>query len=118
VRYGQASEDTGALLDAQRIIKAIHPAFMKRRRDGTPEGVYWKLNADLTVIPGMEATSPNDDALSGWLVYSLVRQALVSSRGAAAVVPLLGIQPRRSTGGFPRLPMSYRLDGYGCPLVL
>lgn len=66
------------LQDAENLIKTLHPHFLKRNpRDGTPRGLYWKLNSDLAVIPGLDKPGPNDDALLGWLMYSLVRKERV-----------------------------------------
>ena len=42
-------------------------------------GLHWKMNSDLTPIPGLGNPYPNDDALSGYLMYSLVQHAVVST---------------------------------------
>ena len=74
LRYAQATGQDKPLQQAEQIIKSIHPRFMCYNLDGSPRGVYWKMNADLTVIPGLEGAGPNDDALAGWIVYSLIRE--------------------------------------------
>lgn len=61
------------LLYAENLIKTIHPLFVAHDEAGKPLGVYWKLSYDMSVIKGLEGVYPNDDALSGWVVYSLVR---------------------------------------------
>lgn len=75
LRYYQVSGDLDALRDVVSLIKAIHPAFMQKSRTGQPLGLHWKMNSDLTPIPESGRAYPNDDALSGYLMYSLVRHA-------------------------------------------
>jgi len=36
--------------------------------------VYWKMGYDMSVIRGLEVEGPSEDCLSGWVVYSLVKQ--------------------------------------------
>ena len=75
LRYHQASADVDVLRDAVRLVKALHPSFMDKSRSGKPLGLHWKMNSDLTPIPGLGQAYPNDDALSGYLVYSLIHHA-------------------------------------------
>jgi len=44
------------------------------RGGGREGGVYWKMGYDLSVIGGVEVEGPSEDCLSGWVVYSLVKQ--------------------------------------------
>ena len=76
LRYHQASNEIEALREAVLLIKTIHPAFLhKSSISGEPMGLHWKINSDLTPIPGLGNPYPNDDALSGFLMYSLVQHA-------------------------------------------
>jgi hypothetical protein len=75
VRYSQASNDLTALREAVHLIKAIHRAFLQKSSTGQPLGLHWKLNSDLRPIRELNGAYPNDDALSGYLVYSLVHHA-------------------------------------------
>jgi len=53
----------------QKLIKGIRPYFFSGK------GVYWKMNYDLKIIPGLENTHPNSDALSAFVVYNLAKFA-------------------------------------------
>jgi hypothetical protein len=77
LRYHQVSGDVGALRQAVHLIKTLHPAFMHKSGAGKPLGLRWKVNTDLTPIAGLGQAYPNDDALSGYLMYTLVRHASV-----------------------------------------
>jgi hypothetical protein len=75
LRYYQVSGDHDALRDAIQLIKALHPAFLQKSMTGQVLGLHWKMNVDLTSISELGNAYPNDDALSGYIVYSLVKHA-------------------------------------------
>ena len=86
------------LAHAEELIKAIHPYFVELpeeagqqrqqqqrggregvrvphgRRVGREGGVCWKIGVDTSRIRGLEVCGPSEDCLSGWVVYSLVKQ--------------------------------------------
>ena len=72
LRLAQAKGDTPTA--ASDFVKDIHPYFLKKDRKGKPIGLYWKMNADLSVINGLEDTEPNRDAFDGWLMYNLINR--------------------------------------------
>ncbi|CAM9119303.1 unnamed protein product [Phaeothamnion confervicola] len=75
LRCSQATDDPALLEDAVRIIRQVHEHFIVRReRDGRAIGLHWKLDVDLSPIRGLETALPGDDALSAWVVYSLILQ--------------------------------------------
>lgn len=75
LRYYQVSGDHDALRDVIQLIKAVHPAFLQKSITEEVLGLHWKMNVDLTSISGLGNAYPNDDALSGYIVYSLIEHA-------------------------------------------
>ena len=64
-------------------------------------GLHWKMNSDLTPIPGLGNPYPNDDALSGFLMYSLVQHASIGHEDLPSLdqeCEELGIVARRYVG--------------------
>ncbi|KAM3577930.1 hypothetical protein VYU27_000035 [Nannochloropsis oceanica] len=82
---------------AEELIKAIHPYFVQLPEEagqqqqqlqggqgdirlprggqvGREGGIYWKVGPDMSRIRGLEIRGPSEDCLSGWVVYSLVKQ--------------------------------------------
>ncbi|KAK3273189.1 hypothetical protein CYMTET_18562 [Cymbomonas tetramitiformis] len=69
-RYATESSDYGVLVEANMLIHDVHPAFFR------PDcGMLWKVNVDLSCIPGATNAVDVDDTLSAWIVYNAVQAA-------------------------------------------
>eukprot|EP00933_Yihiella_yeosuensis_P062281 TRINITY_DN65232_c0_g1_i1.p1 TRINITY_DN65232_c0_g1~~TRINITY_DN65232_c0_g1_i1.p1 ORF type:complete len:487 (+),score=89.46 TRINITY_DN65232_c0_g1_i1:66-1526(+) len=75
-RYATAAQDETASARAQKLIKQVHHSFMGYDRNGKARGLHWKMNVDLTPIPGLDHGRPSSDAISGLISYTALEQAL------------------------------------------
>jgi hypothetical protein len=66
---------------AQAPAPILRPLVSSCRSGGSVKGVRWKINVDGSAIPGLERGHPSDDALSAFIVYSLVAAAGHQERG-------------------------------------
>ena len=69
IRLAQARQKKP--VKAIELVKDVHEGFLSRDKSGNPEGLYWKVNVDMTTIRGLDFSQPNSDALNGWIVYQL-----------------------------------------------
>jgi len=66
-RFGKHTNDTKLVTEACELAMRAHPYFV-----APGSGVRWKLNVDASPIPDLEAPGPSSDALSAFLLYSLL----------------------------------------------
>jgi len=77
-RYARAASDASAVHRGIRLVKEVHPRFLARGGNGEPLGLYWKMNVDLTTIPGRERAGPSQDAVAGLIAYTALELARVA----------------------------------------
>lgn len=71
-RYYQFTGDSDILHKAMQLAKDVFSAFCERR-SGRPIGLYWKMNSDLTPIPGLIGDyGSNSDAFSAITVFNIL----------------------------------------------
>lgn len=75
-RYVQESHDQCQLDRVIRLVKQVHPAFLVPGR-----GYRWKINTDLTPIADAHPTQPTHDAVTAWIMYSLLNRLSGAQQG-------------------------------------
>jgi len=71
LRLGQESNNYSRVHQAACWAKVLFPHFF----DSVNGGIRWKLNIDSTPIQYNTTSSPNDDTLNAFIIFSLIEQA-------------------------------------------
>jgi len=67
-------EDKSMVGEVMMDAKEILEKFLSVNNNGTPQGLHWKLNTDMSPIVSLGRPRPSSDAVSAYVVYNVIEQ--------------------------------------------